>query len=200
MLGSHFDTVRDAGTLRRAARRVTAIACVEELNRAAGGCRLRSRSSASPTRRACASARRCSAAARSPALSMTACSSVRDADGITMREALERFGLDPDAYRRRARIARELLAYLELHIEQGPVLEAAGSAGRRASPPSRRNAAGGAAHRHGRPCRHRADGAAARCAGGRCRMHRRDRGILPHRCQASSARSATSTRCRAPPT
>jgi allantoate deiminase len=48
----------------------------------------------------------------------------RDRDGISMREAMQRFGLDPDCIGAAARSRRDLLAYLELHIEQGPVLEA----------------------------------------------------------------------------
>src|SRR5260370_24731679 len=40
-----------------------------------------------------------------------------------MREALLQFGLDPDHVGAAARTRRELLAYIELHIEQGPVLE-----------------------------------------------------------------------------
>jgi allantoate deiminase len=46
-----------------------------------------------------------------------------DAAGVTMRQALAGFGLDPDHVGRAARTRRELLAYVELHIEQGPVLE-----------------------------------------------------------------------------
>jgi len=40
-----------------------------------------------------------------------------------MREALVQFGLDPEHIGAAARAPRELLAYVELHIEQGPVLE-----------------------------------------------------------------------------
>ena len=40
-----------------------------------------------------------------------------------MREALKAFGLDPRHVGAAARTRRELLAYVELHIEQGPVLE-----------------------------------------------------------------------------
>ncbi len=46
-----------------------------------------------------------------------------DTAGVTMRQALAGFGLDPDHIGRAARTRRELLAYVELHIEQGPVLE-----------------------------------------------------------------------------
>jgi allantoate deiminase len=48
---------------------------------------------------------------------------VRDRAGISMREALAQFGLEPDRIGAAARTRRELLAYVELHIEQGPVLE-----------------------------------------------------------------------------
>jgi allantoate deiminase len=41
-----------------------------------------------------------------------------------VREALIEFGLNPDHVGTAARIRGELLAYVELHIEQGPVLEA----------------------------------------------------------------------------
>ncbi len=45
--------------------------------------------------------------------------------GTTVREAAEAFGLDPARIGEAARRPEELLGYLELHIEQGPHLEAA---------------------------------------------------------------------------
>jgi allantoate deiminase len=48
----------------------------------------------------------------------------KDRDGISMRDALTRFGLDPGHIGAAARARDELLGYVELHIEQGPVLEA----------------------------------------------------------------------------
>ncbi|EKO3943931.1 allantoate amidohydrolase [Vibrio fluvialis] len=48
---------------------------------------------------------------------------VKDADGISMAEAMRTFGLDPNQAGCDARRAKETLAYLEVHIEQGPVLE-----------------------------------------------------------------------------
>jgi allantoate deiminase len=48
---------------------------------------------------------------------------VKDSAGTSMRDALTQFGLDPDHIGAAARARSELLAYLELHIEQGPVLE-----------------------------------------------------------------------------
>ncbi len=50
-----------------------------------------------------------------------------DAEGTTLREALVAFGTeDPEAATRIGRDPAHVLAYLELHIEQGPVLEDAG--------------------------------------------------------------------------
>lgn len=46
-----------------------------------------------------------------------------DADGVTLRQALEDFGLDPTRVGDAARRPEELIGYLEAHIEQGPYLE-----------------------------------------------------------------------------
>jgi allantoate deiminase len=46
-----------------------------------------------------------------------------DADAIPMREALRTFGGDPDAIARCRRDPAQLLGYCEVHIEQGPLLE-----------------------------------------------------------------------------
>ena len=48
----------------------------------------------------------------------------RDKDGLSMREAIAAFGLDPTAIEKAAYAQRDVLAYAEIHIEQGPVLEA----------------------------------------------------------------------------
>ena len=50
----------------------------------------------------------------------------RDAEGVSLREALHRFGADPAAIPALARRPDQVLAYLEVHIEQGPVLETEG--------------------------------------------------------------------------
>ncbi len=49
---------------------------------------------------------------------------VKDADGISMAQAMRDFGLDPGKAGSDARKPEETLSYLEAHIEQGPVLEA----------------------------------------------------------------------------
>jgi allantoate deiminase len=47
-----------------------------------------------------------------------------DHDGISIAEAMRSFGLDPERIGGARRQAGEFRAYLEVHIEQGPVLEA----------------------------------------------------------------------------
>nr|WP_315268485.1 allantoate amidohydrolase [Microbacterium lemovicicum] len=49
-----------------------------------------------------------------------------DADGITLREAFREFGLDPGRVGEAARRPDDLVAYLEAHIEQGPELDRRG--------------------------------------------------------------------------
>lgn len=48
-----------------------------------------------------------------------------DADGHSVREAMVAFGLDPSAVGNAAHRPDEVIGYVELHIEQGPVLQAA---------------------------------------------------------------------------
>jgi allantoate deiminase len=124
MLGSHYDTVRDAGKWDGPLGLLTAISCVADLNRR--GRRL-------PFAIEIAGfadeegVRFASTLLGSRAVAGTFDESVlgaRDKAGVSMREALIQFGLDPDHIGAAARARRELLAYVELHIEQGPVLEA----------------------------------------------------------------------------
>lgn len=49
---------------------------------------------------------------------------VEDQDGISMAQAMQAFGLDPQSAGKDSLSADKVLAYLEVHIEQGPVLEA----------------------------------------------------------------------------
>ena len=123
MLGSHYDTVRDAGKWDGPLGLITAISCVADLHKR--GRRLpfaievigfadeegvRFASTLLGSR----------AVAGTFDLSVL---NVRDNTGLAMRDALVQFGLDPEHVGAAARIRRELHAYVELHIEQGPVLE-----------------------------------------------------------------------------
>jgi len=124
MLGSHLDTVRDAGRYDGMLGVVCALECVQALHDAGrrlpfavevvgfadeegvrfGATLLGSR-----------------AIAGTFDLQLL---EARDRDGVSLREAMKTFGLDPDAIGSAARRREDLHAYAELHIEQGPVLEA----------------------------------------------------------------------------
>src|SRR5580692_6217290 len=123
MLGSHYDTVRDAGKWDGPLGLITAISCVADLNRRGRRLPFAIEVIGFADEEG---VRYASTLLGSRAVAGTFVESVlgtRDADGISMREALVQFGLDPDHVGAAARARRELLAYLELHIEQGPVLE-----------------------------------------------------------------------------
>lgn len=51
---------------------------------------------------------------------------LEDAEGVKLNRAFEQFGLTPTRVSEAARSVEELIGYLELHIEQGPVLEGLG--------------------------------------------------------------------------
>jgi allantoate deiminase len=125
MLGSHFDTVRNAGKWDGPLGIITAIECVGDLARR--GLRL-----PFPIEIAGFAdeegVRFSSTFLGSRAMAGTfdervlgAC----DADGLTLSEAMESFGIQSGTVKTAARASGELLAYVELHIEQGPVLETA---------------------------------------------------------------------------
>lgn len=126
VLGSHLDTVRDAGKYDGPLGVVCAIECIRALHAHGkrfefaieiygfadeegvrfGATLLGSRAVAGTFRPANLDS--------------------RDRSGISMRQAMEDAGLDPDQLPAAIRRRDEVLAYVELHIEQGPVLEADG--------------------------------------------------------------------------
>ncbi len=126
MLGSHFDTVVNAGKFDGILGVVTPIACVKHLSDAGErldfpievvafadeeGLRFRATFIGS---------RALAGKLRDADLEEV------DHDGVTMRQALHDFGLDPQRIGEAARSAAEFAAYVEVHIEQGPVLDTAG--------------------------------------------------------------------------
>ena len=123
MLGSHYDTVRDAGRWDGPLGLITAIACVADLHKR----NIRLPFAVEVTGFADEEGvRYASTLLGSRAVAGTFDESVlggKDQAGVSMRDALIKFGLDPDHIGAAARARRELLAYIELHIEQGPVLE-----------------------------------------------------------------------------
>jgi len=126
MLGSHLDTVRNAGKYDGMLGVVAAIDCVHTLN--ARGTRLPFAievvgfaDEEGVRFGATLLGSRALAGTFDPKLLDS-----RDGEGMSMREALTAFGLDPVRIVQAARTRADVLAYAELHIEQGPVLEAEG--------------------------------------------------------------------------
>jgi allantoate deiminase len=123
ILGSHFDTVRDAGKWDGPLGLITAISCVADLHRRGRRLPFAVEVTGFADEEG---VRFASTLLGSRGVAGTFDESVlgaKDSAGISMREALIRFGLDPDHIGAAARAPSELLAYVELHIEQGPMLE-----------------------------------------------------------------------------
>jgi allantoate deiminase len=128
MLGSHLDTVRDAGKYDGMLGVLCAIECVSFLNsknkRLPFAIEVIGFGDEEGVRfgTTLLGSRAVAGTFDQKALSAT------DAAGKTMSQALIDFGLDPQAIAQIARRKGDVLAYAELHIEQGPVLEAEGLA------------------------------------------------------------------------
>jgi hydantoinase/carbamoylase family amidase len=128
LIGSHIDTVRNAGWYDGNLGVVAAIECVSELARQ--GRRLPfaievvafgdEEGSRFPTT---LTGSRSVAGAFDPA-----CLDAVDDEGVSVRDALVAFGGDPERAGQIGRLPENIHAYVELHIEQGPVLEDEGLA------------------------------------------------------------------------
>jgi allantoate deiminase len=126
MLGSHLDTVRDAGRYDGMLGVITAIECVHALN--AAGHRLPFAVEvvgfADEEGVRFGTSLLCSRAIAGT-LDEEVLNAV-DKDGVHIAEAMRKAGLDPARVGEAAYSSAQVLAYAELHIEQGPVLEAEG--------------------------------------------------------------------------
>jgi allantoate deiminase len=123
MLGSHYDTVINAGKWDGPLGLITAIACVADLHRRGRRFPFAIEVVGFADEEG---VRFASTLLGSRAIAGTfdeRVLNVRDKAGVALREALNEFGLDPDQTGTAARTRGEVLAYVELHIEQGPVLE-----------------------------------------------------------------------------
>jgi len=122
LLGSHLDTVRDAGKFDGPLGVLLGIACVEHLKR--NGLRLPfaievigfADEEGVRYQSACLGSR----AAAGTFDEADLCR--KDADGVSMAEAIRRFGGQPARLSQARLDASRLLGYVEAHIEQGPVL------------------------------------------------------------------------------
>ncbi|GAA1742181.1 allantoate amidohydrolase [Aeromicrobium alkaliterrae] len=125
LLGSHLDTVPDAGSFDGMLGVVMAIAVAERLRphlpELPFALEVVGFSDEEGTRFGKALLGSCAASGQwDPAWW-----DLTDARGTTLRQAFADFGLDPDLVGDAARRPEELVGYLEAHIEQGPYLEAA---------------------------------------------------------------------------
>ena len=127
LIGSHLDTVRDAGRYDGMLGVLVAVGCIERLR---------------DQRRSLPYALEVLAFADEEGVRFgtgylgssvlvgrfeSADLNRRDSDGVTMTDAIRALGGDPDAIAGAQREPEDLIGYYEVHIEQGPVLEAAGA-------------------------------------------------------------------------
>src|SRR5579863_396522 len=122
MLGSHIDTVRNAGRYDGNLGALAALAVVEEL--ASRGERLDHAVEivAFGDEEGVRFPTTLTGSRAFAGLFARSALDQKGADGVTMREALTAFGCDPDGIG--ALRGRNIAGFVELHIEQGPVLEA----------------------------------------------------------------------------
>lgn len=128
LIGSHIDSVRDAGAFDGPLGIMLGIECVAALN-------VRGQRLSFPIE---VIAFGDEEGSRFPASMLTsralagsldpAALDISDADGVTLAEALAGAGLDKALFGSARRAPGSALAYFEVHIEQGPVLEAEGLA------------------------------------------------------------------------
>jgi allantoate deiminase len=126
LLGSHLDTVRDAGRYDGPLGVLVALACVHRLHRAgerlAFALELVGFSDEEGLRFGTTYLASSVFAGRfDPALL-----ALEDEQGVTLANAVRAFGGDPHALAGSGRAPEELIGYCEVHIEQGPVLERRG--------------------------------------------------------------------------
>lgn len=122
LIGSHFDTVRDAGKYDGNLGVLAGIACVEALNnsnrRLPFAIEVLGLSEEEGVRY---NATLLGSRAIANTFDKTLLDN-HDADGISMRDAFLHYGLNGDAIASAAYSPRDVLGYIEVHIEQGPVL------------------------------------------------------------------------------
>jgi hydantoinase/carbamoylase family amidase len=124
ILGSHIDTVRNAGWFDGNYGVLAAIEAVQRAGTLPFGVEVIAFGDEEGVRFAMTlSGSRAVAGVFEPAALDTL-----DADRVGMGDALREFGGDPDGVAGLARDPAQVLGYVEIHIEQGPVLEAEGLA------------------------------------------------------------------------
>jgi allantoate deiminase len=124
MIGSHIDTVRDAGRYDGALGALAALCVVEGLAAQRRRLDVALEIVAFGDEEGVRFPHTLTGSRGLAGVSEPEALEQKDADGVLMRDALKAFGGDPD--RLAAARAEGVAAFVELHIEQGPVLEAEG--------------------------------------------------------------------------
>ena len=123
LLGSHLDTVPDAGRFDGPLGVLVALAAVQAAQDLPFALEVYGFADEEGTRYASSYlASRVVAGRFDPALLESL-----DADGVSLAAALRAFGGEPDQLSAARRIPDDLIGYCEVHIEQGPVLETRGT-------------------------------------------------------------------------
>jgi allantoate deiminase len=124
ILGSHLDTVRDAGKYDGPLGVLLAIACVERLHQQDRRLTFAIEVMAFADEEGL---RYHTAYLGSKVVAGSfddAYLDLRDSDGVSLSDAVRAFGGDPTMLQQDARRRDDVLGYVEVHIEQGPVLQA----------------------------------------------------------------------------
>ena len=160
LIGSHLDTVRDAGRYDGTLGVLVAIACLERLRDEGRslpyGVEVLAFADEEGVRFGTGYLGSSVVAGRFD----TADLERRDADGVTLADAVHAFGGDPELFASARRDPADLIGYYEVHIEQGPVLEAGRRSARRRYRDRRTDGWPNRVHRRSGSRGHSADGAA----------------------------------------
>jgi hydantoinase/carbamoylase family amidase len=124
LMGSHFDSVRNGGKYDGVLGILVPIACIAELNRRGERLPVALEVAAFSDEEGARfqTSFLASRALISGSDSFIALRGRRDADGVTLEAAMRAAGLDPDDVDAARIDPGQLAAYIEVHIEQGPVL------------------------------------------------------------------------------
>jgi len=128
LLGSHIDTVVDAGRFDGNLGVVAAIVAVEELKAREMALPFELEVLAFGDEEGVRYPKTLISSSTIAGIVEPAVFDLVDREGMTMRSALAEFGGDPSHLASEAYSRADILGYLEVHIEQGPVLDQAGEA------------------------------------------------------------------------
>jgi allantoate deiminase len=126
LIGSHLDTVRDAGRYDGTLGVLVAIACLERLRDEGRSLPYAIEVLAFADEEGVRFGTGYLGSSVIAGRFDTADLERRDTDGVTLADAVRAFGGDPERLASARRDPADLIGYYEAHIEQGPVLEAGG--------------------------------------------------------------------------